>query len=534
MELFRRGEWDSLLEYASQEGREAMAPRRGPQEVEEGRAERETISLVMQGELSRAIQKLESGAMAIPGPEVLDELVRLHPEPTPGFERPPDPGVPAMTLNRDIFEQFVQELPRARAPGTTQLRHMHLQSVIQHGGKDALYDLCNDILRGGVPADLQPFFAGARLFALEKAQGGIRPIACGEVLRRLVASMAAKQMRAGLLEYFAPGPEDGVQRPAQLGVGARGGSDVMVRGIQTALDAHPNWVCMTVDYTNAFNAGSRAVMLQEVAKRFPSLYPFVRSCYALNPCMTYAVGAQLYKVLSQEGCQQGDPLGSALFALLLQPILARLMRDHPDLPMLVSYLDDTVLLGPPQVVAEAFTTLVRLGGEMAGLQVNPSKCAVWAPREDTSLRFFPLMIVGASGRRLRGVIVLGIPVGSDDFVREKIQEIVTGKALVLSSIDKMRDPQIAHLLLSFCVRPRVMHLLRVCKPDLCRDAMKGFHDRVMQSYAGPTAAVMVGPPLDHVARQWAETPCRYGGAGLVRPDRIAESAYLGSFALVWA
>jgi len=240
MELFRRGEWDSLLEYASQEGREAMAPRRGPQEVEEGRAERETISLVMQGELSRAIQKLESGAMAIPGPEVWDELVRLHPEPTPGFERPPDPGVPAMTLNRDIFEQFVQELPRARAPGTTQLRHMHLQSVIQHGGKDALYDLCNDILRGGVPADLQPFFAGARLFALEKAQGGIRPIACGEVLRRLVASMAAKQMRAGLLEYLAPGPEEGVQQPAQLGVGARGGSDVMVRGIQAALDAHPD------------------------------------------------------------------------------------------------------------------------------------------------------------------------------------------------------------------------------------------------------------------------------------------------------
>ena len=124
-----------------------------------------------------------------------------------------------------------------------------------------------------MPADLQPFFAGARLFALEKAQGGIRPIACGEVLRRLVASMAAKQMRAGLLEYLAPGPEEGVQQPAQLGVGARGGSDVMVRGIQAALDAHPDWVCMTVDYTNAFNAGSRAVMLQEVAKRFPSLQP---------------------------------------------------------------------------------------------------------------------------------------------------------------------------------------------------------------------------------------------------------------------
>ena len=76
-----------------------MAPRRGPQEVEEGRAERETISLVMQGELSRAIRKLESGAMAIPGPQVWDELVRLHPGPTPGFERPLDPGVPAMTLN---------------------------------------------------------------------------------------------------------------------------------------------------------------------------------------------------------------------------------------------------------------------------------------------------------------------------------------------------------------------------------------------------------------------------------------------------
>ena len=41
--------------------------------------------------------------------------------------------------------------------------------------------------RGGVPEQLAEYLAGASLLALEKPGGGVRPIAIGEVLRRLVA-----------------------------------------------------------------------------------------------------------------------------------------------------------------------------------------------------------------------------------------------------------------------------------------------------------------------------------------------------------
>lgn len=39
---------------------------------------------------------------------------------------------------------------------------------------------------GGFPEDLAPFMAGATLISLKKPDGGVRPIAIGEVLRRLV------------------------------------------------------------------------------------------------------------------------------------------------------------------------------------------------------------------------------------------------------------------------------------------------------------------------------------------------------------
>ena len=57
----------------------------------------------------------------------------------------------------------------------------------------SLSDFSNLVLSGGVPEDFRPFFFGANLFAFSKLKGGIRPIAVGNTLRRLVAKCAQRK-----------------------------------------------------------------------------------------------------------------------------------------------------------------------------------------------------------------------------------------------------------------------------------------------------------------------------------------------------
>jgi len=57
-------------------------------------------------------------------------------------------------------------------------------------GSDALLsltNLANHMVAGLAPRELAPFVAGAPLMALLKTGGGLRPIAIGETIRRLVS-----------------------------------------------------------------------------------------------------------------------------------------------------------------------------------------------------------------------------------------------------------------------------------------------------------------------------------------------------------
>ena len=55
------------------------------------------------------------------------------------------------------------------------------------------------VLEGRTPDSIRPFFFGARLIALQKKGGGIRPIAVGCSLRRLVACSQVANDMADLL-----------------------------------------------------------------------------------------------------------------------------------------------------------------------------------------------------------------------------------------------------------------------------------------------------------------------------------------------
>lgn len=65
-------------------------------------------------------------------------------------------------------------------------------------------DLCNFLLSGKVNPKVCKYFYGASLCALIKKDNGIRPIAIGIALRRLVSKHACSKAKIELKDYFLP------------------------------------------------------------------------------------------------------------------------------------------------------------------------------------------------------------------------------------------------------------------------------------------------------------------------------------------
>src|SRR6218665_1772085 len=93
-------------------------------------------------------------------------------------------------------------------------------------------------------------------------------------------------------------------------------------------------IMVKLDISNAFNSLHRDSMLSSVDEILPELGAYCHLAYAEATFLQFGK----FTVLSQEGSQQGDPLGPLLFCLPLQPILTRLLS-----PLAFGYLDDKTL-----------------------------------------------------------------------------------------------------------------------------------------------------------------------------------------------
>ena len=81
--------------------------------------------------------------------------------------------------------------------------------------------------RDQLPVSVAPVFCSASLTALKKLKGGVRPIAVGEVLWRLVAKCIAKQTQTEPAELFSS---------EQLAVGVEGGAESIVHATKITFE----------------------------------------------------------------------------------------------------------------------------------------------------------------------------------------------------------------------------------------------------------------------------------------------------------
>ena len=136
----------------------------------------------------------------------------------------------------------------------------------------SLTDVVNLLCAGRTPPSAIPYLCGASLLPCKKKGGGLRPIAIGEVLRRLTSKCVSRAVHADATAVLSP---------LQVGVGIPVGCESIVHSVVSLLeDPHissESKCLLQVDFSNAFNTVDRSSLFQEVRARIPSMAAWVES-----------------------------------------------------------------------------------------------------------------------------------------------------------------------------------------------------------------------------------------------------------------
>ena len=435
-----------------------------------------------------------------------------HPDSATDSRVPCDPKGNAhfdpLQVNREDVMKALRSFPLGSSGGPDGLTPQHITDLLSGATDDsfqqALVDFVNLLLAGSLDKEVSAIVFGGRLIALSKKDGGVRPITVGYTLRRLTAKCANNHVierRSKALQ------------PQQLGVGVAGGAEAAVHAVRRLMSNLPDdHVIVKLDFSNAFNCIRRDLILEAVAARSPEIYSLVYSAYSCEPILTFGD----WEILSREGAQQGDPLGSLQFCEAIHPLLCDL---HSTVK--IGFMDDVTLSGSLQSVEQDVITIMDAASK-TGLHLNTAKCEVIM--EDFTV--IPTSSVLSSFVRVEKteMTLLGSPVlqgtAQDAAISHKIDELK--KAVERLSLLHSHDALV--LLKNSLAMPKLLYTLRTS--DCCDNPLLAQFDSTLRE---ALSAIL---NVDLNDDQWAQAslPVRNGGLGIRSAQMLAPSAFLASAA----
>jgi hypothetical protein len=473
---------------------------------QEDSAVRRTSRKLQDGDVRGAVRSLTSFDQLAPlSSETIEALRRKHPSCPTDRRQPPIVQGQALVITEDDIRAAIRSFASGSAGGRDGFRPQHIKDLITVAGScicETLVDFSNLVLGGGVPLSVRPAFFGATLIPLAKKGGGLRPIAIGLLLRRVVSKAAAHVASLMCVSLLSP---------IQLGVGTRGGAEALVHAARQYLANKPaDHAFVKLDFANAFNTIRRDSMLEAVASACPSLLNYALSSYGGKSHLW--LGDDILS--SEEGVQQGDPLGPLLFCLTIHPLLS---GGHTT--FVSGYLDDVGLGDSVSSLIDRVRSL-ETEAHLLGLSLNHEKCEVaglaseYVPLwDDSGLKF--------SRTNIQDLSLLGSPLNMVG-----VDAALAASAVQLREIEPRLHRLPAHeafylLKASFGV-PRLNYLLRTAPTyasSYCSTLSFTIRD-VLSNISNIQ--------LTDEAWKQASLPVRWGGIGIRDVSSLAPSAYLGS------
>ena len=153
---------------------------------------------VEEGQYKKALQAFTSMGLAQLSSEVYNEMLAKHPQSDP-LPPPATAPPPPVHVSPEEVARGLRSFPTGSAPGPSGLRANHLKEAVFCSSPHRAYltlqcltGVVNHLCAGKAPQAVIPYLCGASLLPCKKKDRGLRPIAVGEVLRRLTSKCAAR------------------------------------------------------------------------------------------------------------------------------------------------------------------------------------------------------------------------------------------------------------------------------------------------------------------------------------------------------
>jgi hypothetical protein len=443
---------------------------------------------VEKGRLGSAARRLAgTAAVATVDNEVVATLQDKHPagteDPFGVTDGPSSGDIPS----EEIMAAFKTFKPDT-SPGLSGWTHHLLATALRVPAfLKAIHTLTGLIMAGTAPG--QAMLCASRLTPLRKPDGGLRPIAVGDMIYRLAtkAIIRHSNRRDFLLPY-------------QFGVGSKGGVEPVVRAVERALEGNldrPYTHLTSLDFSNAFNTVDRRDIAEGLRQYAPILYRAGRWAYSCTSSLVLSSPEGRHIITSAQGVRQGDPMRPLMFSLGIRSLL----RD-PD-RLILAYLDDIYILSPDDKALEE--TLAFFDERQPSIRLNPTKCKSLA-LEDI---------------RTNGLRMLGTCVGARAAIEQFLQEKIDHEA---ATVAKLINPPHQHalLVLRVCVQQNLRHLQRSLKSD----DLVHLWDRLDTTLREAVARIRGLPrPTDQLDAAVISLPIKMGGLGILSYKTVAPHAY---------
>ncbi|CAI5509122.1 unnamed protein product [Closterium sp. Naga37s-1] len=230
--------------------------------------------LMKKGNISKAVAALRATPLAETTPATLAALRAKHPD----AASPPARFVSGYThselrVTPDDLRELLKRCPNGvgAGPSGTCFEHLKDPALASEEVLILLAQIISYLLSTFQSQAVRDLLLPSRLIALEKPGGGVRPIAMGEAILRVVAKAALRELAQTIREYFLP---------VQFGVAVTGGAECIVHSVRSLLQEDESRVALQLDIENAFNSVERPAFFQALSQSsLLSLLPLVRTLY---------------------------------------------------------------------------------------------------------------------------------------------------------------------------------------------------------------------------------------------------------------
>ena len=334
------------------------------------RAIKKATRLILEGCVTKATKALdqENQTSILSDQEILKKLRDLHPNSESSIQQPADAPLIAFISTQEL-RTGGRRLAKGAAPGPSGTTDCIVRLLLDDEiCCSALCHMIADLINGLLSTEVMSRLKRARLIAIEKIGGGIRPVAVGELFLKLAEVVMLQRYEHTLGPLF---------EPWQFGVQTRSGCERIIHNLQ---ELHSQGkAILSIDLKNAFNSPRRDEMARSLLS-YATLRPFQRLFFAeyssKSELLYYGKDGKLCGIVESAcGVRQGSPLSTLIFCAFLQSVLATISLEFPDIKI-CAYIDDINLVSNDAgMLSKAFFRIWDLLDER-NVQLSNDKC-IW-------------------------------------------------------------------------------------------------------------------------------------------------------------